>query len=742
MVKYYFKIFLRNFSKNKSHFLLNLLGLTLGITCFLFALLFVFYETNYDSYVLHKDRIARIVTTVRSGGNETHTAYAMTGLSGALTKAFPEIERMARFYPYDGRVAAKVTGTDNAISLENLYYTDSAVFDMFSYPLLSGDRKTCLNGPNTIVLGRKVAKKLFGTVSPLNQTIVLNKKLLKVTGVVQDLPGNSDLVFDALISWDTLTTPAHEDWSYLYAMFRTPKARDSFQSKLDKYTKETINPEIAREADISFRLQLEPMGSIHFSNNSVFDTPKGDKKFVNIFLITGMLILLIACTNSVNMMVVRSFSRATETTIQKIYGARRSALVIQQMLESMLTGLIAAILSFFIIWMLLPEYAVTIDRRLSTPDLFNWKMVGAVFSALLILGISGAVYTGFFLQKVSLSDIIRSGTSRGYQMKWVPRLMLGFQFFISMAMMVAALVVHRQVKYMKDAPLGFNPANVLVVELPQGKTADEGGKYLKNVMGEEPGVLKTSLAGSNTLPGASSDKEFFEYIENGVVVKKMVDDASVDADYLALLQIPIVKGENFHAPRRGKTSNEVIVTEMFAKRAGWKGNEAIGKRMSLIGDEEHPSEVIGVVPDFHFSSLHNPITPMAIIQDPGDPAYLLVRTEAAKTVTVLDRIGKEWKRTFSGLPFYYYYLDQHLAKQYRGDDELVALLLTLTSLIILISCIGLVAYTSFIMRLASANIAIRRIVGASLKNIFYLFNRQFTIILAIAFLMTLPIAWY
>jgi putative ABC transport system permease protein len=222
----------------------------------------------------------------------------------------------------------------------------------------------------------------------------------------------------------------------------------------------------------------------------------------------------------------------------------------------------------------------------------------------------------------------------------------------------------------------------------------------------------------------------------------MVDDASVDADYLDLLQIPIARGEKFHLPKKGKASDEIIVTELFAKRAGWKGNEAIGQKITTIGDEEHPAQVIGVVPDFHFMSLHNPITPMVILQEPDNPAYLLVRTEAAKTNAVIDRIGKEWKKIFSGLPFYYYFLDQHLAKQYRGDDELVALLLTLTSLIILISCIGLVAYTSFIMRLASADIAIRRIIGASLKNIFYLFNRQFTIILAIAFLITLPVAWY
>ena len=743
MIKYYFKIFRRNFTRNKSHFLLNLLGLTLGITCFLFALLFVFYETNYDSYVLHKDRIARMVTTINSGGNVTNTALSIANVTPTLIKQFPEISRMVRFYPLTGRSGIQVKDKGNTIPLENIYYADSTVFDVFSYPLLEGDRKSCLNDPNSVVLSKKIAKRLFGNNSPMNRSVVLNKKLLKVTGVVRDLPGNSDLVFDGLISWSSLKKD-EADWVYSYILFNSSRARDSFQTKLDNFTTEFLNPEWEKEGHTSLRHKLEPMGSIHFSNNSVYDTPKGDKKFVNIFLVTGILILLIACTNSVNMMVVKSFQRATESTIQKIYGASRTALVLQQMLESILVGLVAAILSFFILWTLLPEYAVVINRRLDTPDLFNWKILSSIIAALLMLGISGAIYTGFFLRRVRLADILRSGTARGYQMKWVPRVMLGFQFFISMGMMVAALVVHRQVKYTKDAPLGFNPNNIVVIELPQGEQAVAGDGYLKNALSTEPGIQKLSFCGDHALPGQYPDKDMYTYLENGVQVKRVVDDASVDPDYLEVLQVPLLRGERFHAPKKGKSKNEVIVNEMFAKRAGWKGSAAVGQEIRMVGDDSAGQgyQVIGVVPDFHFSSLHNPVTPMIVVQDAGDPAYLLVRTDAVATNAVIGKIGKEWKKAFAGLPFFYYFLDQHLSEQYRNDKDLLALLLTLTSLIIVISCIGLMAYTSFIMRIASVNVAIRRIIGASFRNIFNLFNRQFVILLAIAFFVAVPVTWY
>ena len=740
MVKYYFKIFRRNFAKNKTHFLLNLLGLTLGITCFLLALLFVFYENNYDSYVQHKDRIARIVTTVSSGGKVTNTALSNGFLTAALPAAFPEVAGMVRFLPFDTRVALRVKTKGDDISLENIYYADSSAFRIFSYPLIEGDRRSCLSNPNSIVLSKKIVKKIFGTTAVVNRTVLLNNKPLKVTGVVEDLPGNSDLVFDGLVSMNTIK-PEEVDWVYTYVLFNTTTARDSFQTKLDKFTKEKINPEVAKEADLTFRYKLEPMGSIHFSNNSVYDTPKGDRRMVNIFLITGILILVIACTNSINMMVVRSFSRATETTIQKIYGASRRALITQQVIESVAVGVIATIFAFLLIGWLLPGYAIAIDRKLSASDLFNKRILASVLAALVTLGVSGAIYAAFYLQKIQLADILRSGTSRGYKMKWISRLMLGFQFFISMGMMVAALVVHRQVTWLNEAPLGFNPANVLVVDLPQGEGVMSGDKYLKNSLRTAPGAVLTSLCGVKSLPGGFTDISVYEYRENGIKVKKTVDVITADADYFKVLQVPIINGSNFYDSRdSGAKKIHVIVTNLMAKKAGW--DHPLAERVRLEEEGEEPVDVIGVVPDFHFSSLHNPVEPIIISQQSDDPAYLLIRAEPSGTAAVIAAVQKEWKKAFPGLPVYYYFLDQHLQQQYRGEKDLLSLLLTLTSLIIVISCIGLVAYTSFVMRIASVDIAIRRIIGASLRNIFSLFNRQFVLLLVIAFLAALPVAWY
>jgi len=735
MIKFYTKIFWRNFLKNKSSVLLNLLGLTLGITCFLFALLFFIYETGYDNFQINKDRIARIVTTTLSGDNETRTALSNSFLAITLPKKFPEISSVVRFKRFDGRAEIRLKDPGKNLALENIYYSDPDVFEVFSYPLLEGERKTCLREPNTIILSRRIAKKLFGERSGINQIVFVNDKILKVTAVADEPPGNTDFKFEALISINSLPKANPGPWVYTYVLFNNVQAMKTFQAKLNIYANEFVNPQFEKEG-VSISYRLEPLGTMHFSNNSVYDTPKGNRTTVNIFLATGILILIIAFTNSINLAVVKTFSRSLDVTIQKIFGASKAGLIAQHVMESVIVGLVAIILSIFLIWLFLPEFAVLLNRELSVSDLLNLKILVSIITSLFVLGAGGAVYTAFYLGKVQLADTLRSGTSKGFKMRIVPRLILGFQFFISMGMIVASLVVYRQVKYLKDAPLGFNPKNILVIDLPQGDKASSGDKYLKNKLRSDPDIIKTSLCGANSLPGEYTEVDVFEYEENGIRVKKAVDNIGVDADYLDLLQIPFIKGEDFHSVKDSVSNTDVIVTSSFANRAGW--DQPLGEK---IVNADETDQVIGVVPDFHFSSLHNPIAPLIIFNEPENPAYMLVKVEEGKSSEVLNRLRTEWKNAFPEFPFYYYFLDQHLLQQYQDEGNLLKLLLSLSLLIVIISCIGLITYTSFIMRITSLEIAIRRVLGASFRNVFNRFNRQFIIILLIAFLTASPVVW-
>jgi putative ABC transport system permease protein len=733
---FYAKLFRRSFLKNKSHFLLNLAGLILGISCFLFSLLYFTYETSYDNYHVNRDRIARIVTTVVAGGNVMHTALSNGFLAPNLPKRYPRIETMVRFKPFSGRAAIRTLNQREAFTLEKAFYADSDVFKVFSYPLREGDRATCLLAPNTIVLSRQTAKRLFGRSAAMNALVTINDQTLKVTGIMDDLPGNSDITFDGLISWNTLPPAEDDGFVYTYVLLKSPSGIAGLQADLDSFTTKYLNPQLAN-SKTAFSYKPEPLSLLHFSNSYVYDTPKGNKVSLDIFLTLGILILVIACTNSVNMMVVRSFARSLEVTMQKIYGAGRRQLVLQQLLESLIVGIIAIVLSILLVGLLLPAFGAMVNRPIVLSDLLNWKTGAALGAALIVLAGSGAVYSGLYLQRVNLADLLRSKNSKGQGMRIVPKMMLGFQFFISIGMIVAGLLVFRQVSYLRSIPLGFDPKNVLVVGLPQGAYAAKGDQYLKNELRADPDVLKLALCGDKALPGQFADFDVMQYREHGVLVNKGVDDISVDEDYLSLLGLPMIAGSGFQAVKDSSSSHQVIVTELFAREAGW--DHPIGQ---LITEGDDKVQVVGVVPDFHFGSLHRPIEPMVIFQAPADPAYLMVKVAGTKAGAVINQLQGAWSKAFPAFPFAYFSLEEHLLRQYKDEGNLLTLLVSLSLLVIAISCIGLIAYTSYIIRMSMTGIAIRRIIGASFRDIFNLFNRQFVLLLVIGLSVAVPVSWY
>jgi putative ABC transport system permease protein len=736
LAAFYAKLLRRSFLKNKSHFLLNLAGLTLGISCFLFSLLYFTYETSYDHYHVNKDRIARIVTTVVSGGSVMRTALSNGFLAPNLPKLYPRIETMVRFKPYPGSAAIRTADRSEAFTLDKTFYCDSDVFKVFSYTLKEGDRATCLKAPNTIVLSRQTAQKLFGQSAAMNALVRVNDKTLKVTGIMDDLPGNSDITFDGLISWNTLPPAGDDGFVYSYVLLKSPSAMGGLQTDLDSFTTKYLNPQLAKE-NTSFSYKPEPLASLHFNNSYAYDTPKGNKVSLDIFLTLGILILVIACTNSINMMVVRSFARSLEVTMQKIYGASRAALIFQQLLESLIVGLMAVGLSILLVWSLLPAFGAMVNRPLAAADLLNWKTGAALGTALIVMAGSGAVYSGLYLQHVNLADLLRSKNNKGQGIRIVPKMMLGFQFFISIGMIVAGLLVFRQVHYLQSIPLGFDPTDVLVAGLPQGVNAAKGDQYLKNELSADPGVLKLALCGEKALPGQFADFDVMTYRVNGVQVNKGVNDISVDENYLSLLGVSVIAGSGFQPVKDSSARHQVIVTELFARQAGW--DHPIGQ---VIAEGDDKLQVVGVVNDFHFSSLHHAISPMVILQAPDEPAYLMVKVANHQTGAVVRQLQQAWGKVFPAFPFTYFSLDDHLLQQYKDEGNLLTLLVSLSVLVIAISCIGLIAYTSYIIRMAMTDITIRRIIGASFRDIFHLFNRQFLLLLVIGLAVAVPVSWY
>ncbi|HXB08864.1 MAG TPA: ABC transporter permease [Puia sp.] len=733
---------IRSILKHKSSFLLNLLGLTLGITCFLFTLSFVFYERSYDRYHSKGDRICRLATDVFSGGVETHVGLSLGQLCDQLPRVFPEIERMVRFQAYSGQTGVRRKPGEPLVLLKTAYYVDSGVFSVFGYRLTEGDGRTALAEPNSIVLTAGLKERLFGSGPAMGQTLTEKGKPLKVTGVLAEIPDNSDLSFEALFSLTTLKPEDRGDWAYCYILFRSPGGIPAFQYKMDTLVKNQLNQMLDPDGNMRVRLVLQPLSTLHFSAPRERDTPKGNPMYVTIFFVTGVLILLIACVNSVNLCIVRSFSRVMDVTIKKIYGASRARLIGQHVLESMFAGVVAAVFAFLLVWLLLPVFAVVVDRRMSIHDVFSGKMLGAATGALLLLGLGGSVYTGVYLSRVKLADSLRSKIGKIGGLRKLPRVMLGFQFFITIGMSVAALSVYRQVHYLRSAPLGYNPDNVLIVNLPQNEEAASRAEYLRNSLRGDVNVIQTAACSESGLPGKGVDVDMYRFRERGRQVRKTIYHIDVDARYLSALQIPVIKGNAFpeipaSAVQDSTTPRNAIVTASFARMAGW--TNPLGEVLYHYGQK---CPVVGVIPDFHYGSLHAAIQPLVLLQQVGQPDYLLVRVARTKTAAVLKGLEGHWKKAFPEMPFSYSFLDEQLIQQYRDEYNLLSLLLALTVLMVAISCIGLVAYVSFLLRMARADIAIRRVIGAGFRHIYTLFARQFVWLLGIAFIVATPLAWW
>ena len=735
MILYHIKLFFRNFLKYKFHYLLNILGLTLGISCFVFTLLYVFYEHSFEGYHENKNRIARVVTEVKSGGDETKTALANGFLALVLPDEFPEIEAVVRFKHLEDKALIKTDDLVENIMVEDIYLGDPQVFRVFSYGFLEGNPATCLAEPNTIVITKTTAEKLFGSSSALNKFVVLNGRTLKVTGVLHDLPGNSDFKFQALISSVGF---GEIDWAYSYILFDNADSRSSFQSKLDVYTEKNISP-VFKSQGVDISYTLEPLEKVHFSNNSLYDTEKGNKVYVYIFLTTGIFILLIACVNYISLTVVKSYVRISEVNIQKIFGASQARIILQFIVESFLLVFISTVISFFLVYAFLPGYANVLNRSITHSDLFDWRIALVIILVLVVLGVSGALYMAFSSRNLQLSGTLKSKSgSQGMRIKKVVKSMLGLQFFISFFMLIAGLLVYQQVNFLNDAPLGFNYENVLVVELPQEGQKTANAKQLKLLLDGQPQVKSTAFCGQNSLPGQFSSVEVFEYQNEGIQNRKTSNNILIDEHYFKLLEIPILKGNHFREKDNSGTVHSAIVSNMFVKNVGWEN--PIGQKLVIPGQLE--LEVVGVIPDFHFSSLHNPIEPMIIIQEPGFPAYILVKTMGGNNELVVEGLKQSWSNAFPEYPLNFFFLEDFLSRQYLSEHNLVMLLLTLTGLIVLISCLGLIAYCSYIIKQDSLEIAVKRILGASFWNIYSKFIRQFLPLLVVTFILSSIVAWY
>jgi len=744
MIKNYLTIALRNINRNKIGSLINIFGLAVGISSCIFIFLFVRNELGYDKKNPAGDRIYRVDTRVTLTGQTDNVALSSFMLAPILKANYPEIETAIRLMPIY-RQTIWLPG--QVFQVDNVFMTDPDFFKIFNYQFISGDAKTALAEPYTIVLTEESAQLMFGTTEHvLGRMLKFARSSYKVTGVIKAPKNQSHINLGALISITSLAKPFEQtltlDWMHLaqatYILFKNKEDAAHFEPKFRTFEDKYIKPFLTQykvQGKMSF--SLEPMPGIHLSHPAQhFDYADiGNRSYIYIFSMVAIFILLIACINYMNLATARSTKRAKEVGIRKTAGATRTQLVQQFISESVLITLVSVVIALCINELLLPFFNQLIDKSL-TLSLTDPGLLAFIISVVLFVGVISGLYPAFYLsrfqpiQVLKTNNVPKSGSVR------LRKVLVVVQFSISIVLIIGTLVVYQQIHYIKNKDIGFSKDHVYVLNVP---TADSSfrDKFqdLKNELLQNNHVLK--IAGSEAIPGLnrSSTLQFVEHDQ--IKEERLMSNMVVDYDFLSMLNIPTVMGRAFSKDFPSDDTAALMVNETAVREFGWKDPLNI-KIQNAFGR----GKIIGVVKDFNVASLHEPIEPLLLSVSRRIPFFLLVKVKPDDLPSTVNFIETKWKMFSKKYPMDAYFLDDNFNKQYRGDEKMLTIFAWFSALTIIIACMGLLALTSFTMEQRTKEIGIRKVMGASTYNIVALLTGDFMKLVLIALVIAAPIAWF
>lgn len=739
MIKNLFLIALRNFRKDKWYNLLNILGLTIGISFSLFLIFYIRDELNYDRYNLKADRIYRIVSYIQERDKNTNWTLTQFPLGPTLKKDFPEVEEAVRFAPRE-RTLFK-NGNNNYYETK-LYYADSNIFRIFTTKFVEGNAADVLNQPNSIVISRSLAEKYFGKKTPaIGKTLRTVYDLYKVTGVFEDVPQNSHLRYDMLISMSSIKNNGGENWGnfnyFTYVLLKPGAKAAGLNKKLEQVYHKNVEP-IFSKFNVKMRYDVQPITEIHLHSQLEQEPEElGSMSYIWIFSAVAFFMLLIACINYMNLTTARSARRAKEIGIRKVTGSSRKQLVLQFLSESVLTAFVAVLLSSVLVIILLPVFNSLSGKAFNLQTLLQPFNIFLLLGIGLFTGLAGGSYPAFYLSGFRPVAVLKGALSKASGNVNLRRTLVVLQFSISMIMLICTWVVYSQLSYLRKKDLGFNKNQVMTVTVNTGE--DERGKIssMDNEFRSLPGVR--TVGTGNSYPGSpNTNLNLFTVETKNGYVDKAVECYGVDENYLGALGIRIVKGRNFS--NLADTLHSILVNEAMVKHFGW--DNAIGKRVKFPGDTSgHYLEVVGVCNDFNQKSLYNPIAPLLLFYGPNNNVIQL-KMNPANTNETIAKVEATWKKYFPQLPFEYKFLDEGLNSQYAADQKRGKIFAVLSVLTIIITCLGLLGLTAFTTQQKQKEISIRRVMGASISQIVTLVTRNYLLLALIAAAIAFPVAYY
>jgi putative ABC transport system permease protein len=739
MLYNYLKIAFRNLLKQKFYTSINIAGLTLGITCCLLIFLFVQNELSYDHFHQKGNRIFRLLRVVQVNDELPQVPVSSGPFARALVTDFPDdIEATVRILAK----SALISYGTKSFREDQLYLADSNFFQVFSFPLLKGNAKTALLEPNTLVISEEIAKKYFGSADPMGKLLAIDKdQTLKVTGVMANVPGNSHLKFNLVTSIQPLE---RQEWFnvwttnsvYTYVLMRHPEQAKMLEEKLPHFVQKYLGKDLA-QFGIQLNLNLQPLFDIYLNNTTAFDyVTHGNRHNIYIFSVISIFVLVIACINFMNLASARSAGRAKEVGMRKVLGAYKRSLVFQFLSESTLLAFIAVLLSVGLIRVVLPYFNAFTERNLTIP-FAHPELYIFLLGVVLLVGIIAGSYPAFFLSSFKPVTVLKGHLSSGSGNPLLRKTLVVFQFAVSIFLIIGTVIIFRQMHYVQHKNLGFTKEQVITIPINNSDLFSKRNTFISRVE-QLPGVKAGSVMSGE--PSGFHELNMFSLAEKADEKFPLIT-VSTDFNYLPTFEISLIAGRNFSNSFPTDSTSAIILNETAVKQLGWAPLDAIGKEFSDNNNPSQKRKVIGVVKDYHFSSLKEAIAPLALIIR-SDHRVAAIRLAAGNPEPTLAAIQQIYSEVAPQYPFEYTFLDDSFALLYKTEKKQAQLITVFSGLAIFIACLGLLGLASYTTEQRRKEIGIRKILGASVSGIVSLLSVDFLKLVVLANILAWPLAWY
>jgi putative ABC transport system permease protein len=740
------KLSLRNMRKNRLFTLINVGGLALGLAVVSLISLHLDRERSYDQFHVAKDRLVRLTMEYSSEGEVSEAAVTGTKPGPQFARVFPEVKKYCRTF-----IGSQVVRKDELMQQEKaVLFADSSFFDMFTFPVIAGDKRKAIGGLNQIAISQSAASRYFGAEDPLGKILKVGKVDYIVNAVFEDVPAASQMHFDFVVRFENIFAEGkvREDWWtanwITYLELADAKSIASLETRINEYMQQPQQrTESRREGNDYLKYHLEPIAKVHLHSKLAGFEPAGNKTAVYLFAVVAVLILLMACVNYTNLATAQTLARTSEMGMRRAIGASRTQLFWQFIGESVVTASIAGVLSIVFAILLLPSLTSITGSEFEIAELLQPGRILLLVLLIAVVALVAGAYPAWLVGRMSRGASVRTIVQGDGKTGFLRNGLIVVQFGVSVFLIVYTSVILQQMEFLRSKNLGYDRDHVII--LPVDGAIKKNYKAFTDAVANSPHVLSVT--------GAYETPEFIEWSDGVTAVDEKgthqvsLNALPVDLSFIKTMNMKLLAGRDFLESDFSlmDTSNQgehfqqpYLINEALARKLGWTNEEAIGRRIS----RGYEGPVMGVVSDFHFESLHEQVKPLVMFLSRDLVQNLLVRIDGNSMEAALTSLAGIWKERVSHRPFTYKFLDDEYNALYAAEQKSARMFRAASMIAIVLGCLGLFGIAAYSVGRRRKEVGIRRVLGANTFQVALLLTRKFMLLVSVAILLAMPLAWF